>query len=271
MVRTAGGADVCGFARTYVQEVTNRSVDSGAVTQRKSWTYSAEVLASNRTFVQSGQSGHEFAQSDSPRRAHDQAERGARAGCRARRSRSRSRPNSSSTSRKISHPGDDRRRPVGMQARHLAALGQRHRRQLAEDPLAPRRASAGSRAPGGVIGIQPLGDRRQRGGGAGHARSRARRPRRRSAGTAAAMIAAHVGGQLVAARPRSAGSACRWRSVWRTTPAWVETWKLDLVPGRRSPSRSSRRRCRARASASRRRGRARWSRRGRSAAPPRRR
>ena len=65
-------------------------------------------------------------------------------------------------------------------------------------------------------------------------RRRRRRPRRaraRRAGTALARRSART--SAASARElagRRAGRACRWRSVWRTTPAWVETWKPTPPP-----------------------------------------
>ena len=47
---------------------------------------------------------------------------------------------------------------------------------------------------------------------------------RTSAGTASATPASTAAASS-ASSPPDGGSACRWRSVWRTTPIWVETWK----------------------------------------------
>ena len=139
-------------------------------------------------------------------------------------------PNSASTARKITDAGDDRRRPVRVQAAARAGArpgssrparrgsGRSRRRveQVAVDAL-------------GVVGIKLLGDRSQRGGGAG---DRDRVPtlrRRRSSGTASATIRAHIGAQLVQLG-RGRRVVCRWRSVWRTTPACVETWNSTSLP-----------------------------------------
>ena len=47
---------------------------------------------------------------------------------------------------------------------------------------------------------------------------------RTSAGTAAT-TAARTAPASRARSPRGTGSRGRWRSLWRTTPIWVETWK----------------------------------------------
>ena len=101
-----------------------------------------------------------------------------------------------------------------------------------------------------VVGIELEVDRRAR-------RRGARRPRRRPL-TRARTSGGHGGLDDGRARRRASassssgrgGSVCRWRSVWRTTPTWVETWKSTVPRRRRRPARSSRRRCRSRAAAS---------------------
>ena len=168
--------------------------------------------------------------------------------------------------------GDDRRRAVGVQAarprgarprasRRAGRACARHvaeRQHVAVDAFAGRTARAPGRSP--------------------PATSRCR-PRRSPPSRAARTSARDRGRDRSRARPRPAlaarrapaGRCARWRSVWRTTPAWVETWKLTSSP---RPTTSSvepppmSMTTRRRASAG---GRARWSRRGRSAAPPRRR
>ena len=52
---------------------------------------------------------------------------------------------------------------------------------------------------------------------------------RTSAGTASAMIA-RTSSASDASSSRRGGSECRWRSVWRTTPACVEMWKVICPP-----------------------------------------
>ncbi len=159
----------------------------------------------------------------------------------------------------------------GCSPAHLAALLQRQRGQPGEDLGSASARSAGSRGPGpGRRGRAP--------GRSPPARWRSR-PRRspRSTGCAGAPRARRrprICRTSSASSSRSAsggGSSCRWRSVWRTTPAWVETWKLTSVPvadhhlGRAAADVEHQR---GRPSHP---GRARWSRPGRSAAPPRRR
>ena len=53
---------------------------------------------------------------------------------------------------------------------------------------------------------------------------------RTSAGTSASMIAP-ASSERAASSSGVGGSACRWRSVWRTEPMRVETWKPGSLPG----------------------------------------
>ena len=84
--------------------------------------------------------------------------------------------------------------------------------------------------PRGVVGLELLGDRGQLRSRCRRPRSRARRPAAAPPGRRATRIART---SCASARCSDSvgGSLCRWRSVWRTTPAWVETWNDDLVAG----------------------------------------
>ena len=140
----------------------------------------------------------------------------------------RSRPKTSQRLDDHDHPGDDGGGAVGVQSAHRAPLrlGQRGeasrmRRQLARDTTWPWTRSR--------ITLQIQVDRPERGRRARHGDRCATPPRERSAAPPA---------RRSRARPRPArasssavgGSVARWRSVWRTTPAWVETWKLTSSP-----------------------------------------
>ena len=168
-------------------------------------------------------------------------------GCRARRPRTLE-PEHVQDLAAGSRAGHDGRRAVGMQAGHLAPLVERQRGQAGAQLLEPLARDHVALDAGGVVGLELEVDRRA-------ARSPSRRPRppppTRSRTSA---------GRRPRSRPRTSarappsprpvgGSECRWRSVWRTTPACVETWKRPRR-ARRRPARSSRRRCRSRAAAS---------------------
>ena len=126
------------------------------------------------------------------------------------------------------HAGDDRRRPVGVEPGDLAALARAAARRAARACA----SSARQRQHGGPRRRRAVGaevDARALGRGAGHrdrrrdaARARVAGPPRRARGRPSSAERA----QLLRA---SGGSECRWRSEWRTTPTWVETWKRDLA------------------------------------------
>ena len=126
--------------------------------------------------------------------------------------------------------GDDRRRAVGVEPAHLPALVQRQPGQPLEDPPALRRAHA--RSP------RPCPGRRARAPGRSTPstsrcpppRSRAPPIRRRSLGHAGGRGSRGRRAPARRARPAVGGSECRWRSVWRTTPAWLDTWKVISRP-----------------------------------------
>ena len=142
-------------------------------------------------------------------------------------------PNARQRAGQHHHAGDDRGRPIGVEAGHLAALaraGSRRARRAwragarrdsrwpsTSRPSAPevdarglrRRAGHGDRG-GDPLALRPPGPPR-------------RAPRSTSAASAASSS-------------RAGGSECRWRSEWRTTPTWVETWNATSPP---SPTTSS--------------------------------
>ena len=137
--------------------------------------------------------------------------------------------NARSTSRRIDRAGHDRRRAGRMQARDLAALGQRQRRQAVEQLLQPLARDRVALDPVAVVALELEVDRGElrrraahadRAAGAARARRRGRPPRSR----------ARVLGQRRELAGRSADRVCRWRSVWRTTPTCVETWKTRSAP-----------------------------------------
>ena len=119
------------------------------------------------------------------------------------------------------HTGDDRRRTVGVEPRDLASPVERERGQIARAWRASARRTAGG---------PRRRDLRRRGRCRRTAsRCRPRRPRRSPARARARgrRRRARRRPPAVSARSSSAvgGSVCRWRSEWRTTPTWVETWK----------------------------------------------
>ena len=129
-------------------------------------------------------------------------------------------------------PGDDRRRAVGVQARDL---GGAPRASAASQPGEDPCASLGVEH----VAVDARRGRRARDPGRSRpATWRCRRPRsprldgaaRCGSGTAAARIA-RTSADSSARSASVGGSVCRWRSVWRTTPAWVETWNSTSPPG----------------------------------------
>ena len=127
------------------------------------------------------------------------------------------------------HPGDDGGGAVGMQSAHRAPLR----------PRAGRRGAA--RIAGSWRGTPRDRGRRRRSNtpdpGLSHrARSPCppRRwprepPRERSAAPPARTIE-RTSAASASSSAEVGGSVARWRSVWRTTPACVETWKLTSSP-----------------------------------------
>ena len=127
--------------------------------------------------------------------------------------------------------GDDRRRPVGLRARRpgaaprAACAGEPSRIALA---LGPRRARSRGPSPG----------RRGRGAWAIAASEVAVPATAIACSTSSRRSSRDRVGEDRAGRPRgprrarrrSAGRCAMWRSVWRTTPAWVETWNSALRP-----------------------------------------
>ena len=139
--------------------------------------------------------------------------------------------------------GHDRRCARRIQPAYLAPFGEGQRRQPVAQLLQPLARDRVALDPVAVVVGQPQIDRRElrrrcrrrpRLRSASGARRRARRPRWRYARPRPAPRARSAGG----------GSECRWRSVWRTTPTCVETWKTARRRPRRR-ARSSRRRCRS--------------------------
>ena len=164
-------------------------------------------------------------------------------------------PNAPSTSSRIDDAGDDRRARGRGAGPGLAALARAAARRaassIASSAVARQDVALDAR---GVVGLERRGRSRRTEVGvpatataAAHALAHARRAPR------AVDRRAHVARRARRARAAAGGSACRWRSVWRTTPTWVETWKPHLAARARRRARSSRRRCRSRAAASRRR------------------
>ena len=124
--------------------------------------------------------------------------------------------------------GDDRRRPVGVQAGDLDALGERGRGELREHPLDRRQGEDVAVDPLGVVGLEAQLDRGQRGRRAGDGDPRAR-PRAPVADARPRSARARRR-RAPRARPRVGGSEAMWRSVWRTTPACSEAWKAISAP-----------------------------------------
>ena len=180
----------------------------------------------------------------------------------------RSRPKRRSTSSRITTPATIVGARSGSRPGISRALGERHGGEPVE--RSRRAASRGEHValdPRRVVRLEREVDR-----GALGRRCRRRRSRARSRATSAGT--APRGSRARRRRARRAprgvgGSWCRWRSVWRTTPIWVETWKRTAP---RAPTTSSvEPPPMSITSSGSRVGRARRSRRGRSAAPPRRR
>ena len=182
----------------------------------------------------------------------------------------RSRSNARSASSRIATPATIVGARSGCRPTTRPALGQRHRGEPGEQQLELAELEHVALDAVGVVGVELLCDRGARGRGA-RPRRRPRRPRlgprreRRRRGSRAPRPRAR------AARAGAGGSECRWRSVWRTTPAWVETLKSTFAAaaddelGRAAADVDHQQRAAGRV------GRARRSRRGTSAAPPRRR
>ncbi len=151
-----------------------------------------------------------------------------RRGCRARTPRSR-------TGRSAHHldqdhdPGDDRRRPAGVKAGHLEALGKRLCRQLGMHALDRSRARASSRGPRrGRMDRAP--DRSPRARSACPRRRCPLARRAKSEPLRAPSISERTSLASVSSSPCSAGSWPMWRSVWRTVPAWSDAWNETSVP-----------------------------------------
>ena len=140
---------------------------------------------------------------------------------------------------------DDRRRAIGMESRHGAPLVVRHRGEAGQD-LRRRRARDDVAVDArGVVRLELQLDRGDRGRGAGD-RDHARRgvAQLRRARLAAKISRTSARERLELGRRRRV--VWMWRSLWRTTPACVETWKRMLGAARRRSARSTRRRCRRR-------------------------
>ena len=138
-----------------------------------------------------------------------------------------SRPNALHRLQQDHRAGHDRRRAVGVQAgAPRAAASAAGAASIAQHALAGSSASAGSRATRvGVVGLEPLVDRGQRRRRARHRDRRRVTLRAHVAGTASLDDPARPRGAALQLLGGAAGPSCRWRSVWRTEPAWVETWK----------------------------------------------
>ena len=183
----------------------------------------------------------------------------------------RSRPNSRSTSIRITTPATIVGARSGCRPGDLPALARASATRGARAAASQRRRLEHVAVdPLRVVGVE-------RPGRSPRARSPCRRPRSRADGAAPvaraprARYRAHVARRARRARRQSADRSARWRSVWRTTPACVETANSASRPraddelGRAAADVDHERRRRGRP------GRARWSRRGTSAGPPRRR
>ena len=127
--------------------------------------------------------------------------------------------------------GEDRRRPVGVQAPDPSALGERQRGEAGELALQLSSSSTWPSTKLGVVGIEVELDRRQRGRRAGDSY--------RAAGGGAVVAAARrvelradrIGERLELLA--SGGSELRKRSLWRTTPSCSDSWKSTPVVPRR--------------------------------------
>ena len=147
-------------------------------------------------------------------------------------------PNALSTSSRSDRPGDDRGRPVRVRgpARSRRSSSGSAARSSARSPRAVAAVHDVALHPRRVVGLQRrasiaahrrggAGDRDGRADALAHRRP-ARRPRRSRARRAPSASSSSGRG----------GSVCRWRSLWRTTPTWVETWKSTSP---RAPTTSS--------------------------------
>ena len=126
------------------------------------------------------------------------------------------------------HARDDRRRTVGVQAGHLAALLQRHRREEGELLLERRQLEDVPVHPRRVVGVELQLDR----GGRRRVPATAIAAwtlRATSSGSCAASVA-RKSSTSEATSSGSGGSSCRWRSPSRTTPACMDTWKSTSGP-----------------------------------------
>ena len=245
------------------------SADGGGRHDRPSDTLDSprcRIGLANRTNVQYPDNLDAIALDVRPMRSRARRPRG----CRARRPRPASSPNAAAPLAGSTTPATIVGRAVG-----VAGPGPRGARSSGtaasrvEHRVEPRRASA--RGPRRARGRRARArGRSPRTGSAVPATAIAARARAQSRGTAASSVGAHVGGAAPRAPARVGGSRCRWRSVWRTTPIWVETWKSTSPPraddqlGRAAADVDHEQRRPASVARAR-------SRRGRSAAPPRRR
>ena len=143
----------------------------------------------------------------------------------------RSSPNRLITASKITTPAMIVGARSGCRPRRGGAARASASTRRAENLLAAPTIEHVAVDPLGVVGVEVLGDRGQRCGGAGDrdrvlhgaaptARARQRRRISRTSSRRARRISAAVG-----------GSWWRWRSVWRTTPACVETWNSTSRAG----------------------------------------
>ena len=158
-------------------------------------------------------------------------------GCRARTPRPASRPKRRSTSSRITTPATI----VGARSGCRPGTSRRSRERQRGQPVAAARRSrvAVSTWPStrvGVVGLELQVDRGARGRRCRRRRSRRATRARTAAGTAASSVARDVGARAPSSSSAVGGSRCRWRSVWRTTPTCVETWKSTSP---RAPTTSS--------------------------------
>ena len=162
-------------------------------------------------------------------------------GCRALRPRLRPGRTALSTSVRDYDTGDDRRRPVGVQAPDLPPLLEGHRGEPLEDLLALLAPEHVARRPVGVVGIELLGDRRQRGRGAGDADRALYRPAMPARAPPSARIW-RTSSSASSCSPAGGRRGDGARSGARRRPGSRRGSRPRGRP--RSPSRSSRRRCR---------------------------
>ena len=229
----------CGIARTYV------SVDGGGRHDRPSDRADSPPSAIARAIEQMSIAGQSSTLTSGPA----VVERASPTGCRARTPRPASRPKQRTTSSRIAIPATITGARVGIEARDLAPLRERKRREPVEQLAQARRGEDVALDPRGVVALEPEVDRRALGRRAGDG-DRGRRVRARiRTGTCASRVPR-------TSRASASSSLGRRRVGVQVALAVADDADLrrDVEARRRARARSSRRRCRS--PGTRRRGRA---------------